>query len=233
MYNVSMEKVCIIIDEGNFYHLVLKKLGIQSVDFDFDKFVYFLAGKRTIIKEGKRFYVSTIREKGGEYESKRAMSNQTSLFSRLIEEGDWVIKSSKLKTRIESIKIDNRVKDYQGILRKGVQEIIYERSREKGIDVKMATDLIIGALDKKYDTAILVSSDTDLVPALDLVRYRFRKKVEYVGFSIPKDESRHIYEEAKPVPRMIEKTDVLRGLVESDIKPFIIEIKKTKPLFGR
>jgi len=230
---MGMGKVCIIIDEGNFYHLVLKKLGIQSVDFDFDKFAYFLANERTIIKEGKRFYVPTVRERGDKYESKQAMSNQTALFSRLIEAGNWVIKSSKLKTRIESIKIDNRVKDYQDILRKGVQEIVYERSREKGIDVKIATDLIIGALDKKYDTAILVSSDTDLVPALDLVRHRFNKKVEYIGFSIPKDESRHIYEETKPIARMIEKTDVLRGLVESDIKPFIIEVKKTKPLFER
>lgn len=228
-----MERVCIIIDEGNFYHLVLKKLGIQSVDFDFDKFAYFLAGERGIIKEGKRFYVPTVREKGDEYESKQAMSNQTALFSRLISSGNWVIKHSKLKTRVESIKIDNRVKDYQDILRKGIQEIVYKRSREKGIDVKIATDLIIGALDKKYDTAILVSSDTDLVPALDLIRHRFKKRVEYIGFSIPKDERRGIYEETKPIARMIEKTDVLRGLVESDIKPFIIKVRETKPLFKR
>jgi len=87
-----MERVCIIIDSGNFYHLVLKKLGVQSVDFDFDKFAYFLAGEREIIKEGKRFYVATVRDRGDEYESKQAMSNQTALFSRLISAGDWVIK---------------------------------------------------------------------------------------------------------------------------------------------
>jgi len=226
-----MERVCIFIDEGNFYHLVLRKLSIQSVDFDFEKFANFLAGDREIIKEGKRFYVPTVREKEDEYESKQAMSNQTTLFTRLIKEGNWVIKSSKLKTRIETIKVDSRVKNYQDILRKGIQKIVYERSREKGIDVKIAVDLIIGALDNKYDTAILVSSDTDLVPALDLVRYRFNKKVEYIAFSIPKDESRHIYEETKPIARMIEKTDVVQSLVESDIKPFIIKVKKTKSLF--
>lgn len=222
-----MERVCTMIDGGNFYHLVLKKLGVQSVDFDFDKFAYFLANDRKIIKNGKRFYVSTVRERGNKYESKRAMSNQTALFSRLIEKGDWEIKSSKLKTRIENIKIDSRVKDYKNILGKDIQKITYERSREKGIDVKMAVDLIIGALDDKYDTAILVSSDTDLVPALDLVRYRFNKKVEYVGFSISENREKQIYEKTKPILRMIEKTDTLRGLVESDIKPFIIEMKES------
>ena len=217
-----MERVCILIDSGNFYHLVLKKLGVHDVDFDFEKFANFLANEREITKEGKRFYIATVRDRQDEYENKKIMSKQTTLFTNLINAGNWIIKSSKLKTRIDSIRIDTRVKNYQEILKLGIKEITYERSREKGIDVKIALDLIIGALDNKYDTAILVSSDTDLVPALDLIRRRFKKKVEYIGFSIPKNEINNIYEETKPIARMIEKTDVLRGLVESDIKPFII-----------
>ncbi len=54
--------------------------------------------------------------------------------------------------------------------------------REKGTDVKIAVDLIVGAVDDLYDTAILVSSDTDIIPAIKYVRYK-GKKVEYVGFS--------------------------------------------------
>jgi len=211
-----MERVCIIVDSGNFYHLVLKKLGIQDIDFDFEKFINFLADGREIIKEGKRFYVATVREN---HESKQAMSRQTTLFTTLAN-SKWVIKTSKLKTRIEKIKIDKRMVDCQKLLNLGINEIEYMRSREKGIDVKMATDLIIGAIDKKYDTAILVSSDTDLVPALDLVRLRLKTKIEYIGFSILKNDTR---EETKPVPRMIGKTDIQRVLVESDIRPFIIK----------
>ena len=56
------------------------------------------------------------------------------------------------------------------------------KTREKGTDVKIAADLIIGAVDNIYDTAILVSSDTDLIPAIKYVRYK-KKKLEYVGFS--------------------------------------------------
>ena len=46
----------------------------------------------------------------------------------------------------------------------------------------MAVDLLAGAYENLYDTAILVSSDTDLIPALAKVR-AMGKKVEYVGFS--------------------------------------------------
>ncbi len=54
--------------------------------------------------------------------------------------------------------------------------------KEKGTDVKIAVDLIVGAVDNLYDTAILVSSDTDLILAIQYVKYR-GKKSEYVGFS--------------------------------------------------
>jgi len=218
-----MERVCILIDASNFYHLVLKKLGIQEVNFDFEAFSKFLAGERDIIKEGKRFYVATVREN---YESKKAMSNQTTLFMKLINTPEkWVIKTSTLRTRVEKVEIDERVTNYEKLLKLGIIEIYHKKSREKGIDVKIATDLIIGAIDDKYDTAILMSSDTDLVPAIDEVRNRFQKKVEYVGFSIPKND---IYEATEPTNGMIRKTDIKRVLIEADLKPFI-----TKTLFKK
>ena len=211
-----MEKVCVIIDAGNFYHLVLKKLNIKELDFDFEKFVNFLVGEREIIKEGKRFYIATVREN---HEGKKSMSRQTTLFT-VLSRSKWVIETSKLKSRTERIKVDSRMVNYQKLLNSGIKSIEYIRAREKGIDVKMATDLIVGAIDKKYDTIILISSDTDLVPALDFVRFRFKTKIEYIGFSILKSNN---YEETKPVLRMIDKTDTQRVLVESDIRPFIIK----------
>ena len=56
------------------------------------------------------------------------------------------------------------------------------RIREKGTDVKIAVDLIVGAVDNYYDTAILISSDTDLIPAVNYIKYK-KKKIEYIGFS--------------------------------------------------
>ncbi len=214
----SVEKACIFIDSGNFYHLVLKKLGFREADFNFEEFAKFLADGREIATEGKRFYVGTVREKGDGHESRTAIENQTRLFNELIQAGNWAIKTSKLRTRVERLKIDDRVTNYREILKKGINEIEYQKSREKGVDVKMAVDLIAGALDKKYDVGIIVSSDTDLVPAIDWVRRRFKKKVEYIGFSVPQSKR---YEATKPVKTMIYNSDVQRVLIESDIKPFI------------
>lgn len=53
--------------------------------------------------------------------------------------------------------------------------------REKGVDVQIAIDLVIGVAENSYDTAIVVSSDTDLIPAIKYVRSK-GKIVEYVGF---------------------------------------------------
>lgn len=214
----SNERVSIHIDAGNFYHLVLKKLNLHELDFDFEGFAKMLANGRQIVPEGKRFYIGTVREKHDGHESKVAMENQTKLFSNLIAMGNWNIKTSKLRTRTEKIIIDDRVADYQKLLRVGVSQIEYKRSREKGIDVKLAVDLIAGAVDNKYDTAVVVSSDADLVPAIDWVRKRFRKKIEYIGFSFPHTAE---HESTKPTKTMIYNSDVQRVLVESDIKSFI------------
>jgi len=213
-----MEKICIFIDSGNFYHLVLRKLNLREIEFDFDGFVRMLANERQITQDGKRFYVGTVREIQDGHENRKAIENQTKLFSDFIKLGDWTIKTSKLRTRIEKIKVDNRVANYQQILNAGVNEIEYRRSREKGIDVKMAVDLIAGALDNKYDTAIIVSSDADLAPVIDWVRKRLKKKVEYVGFSIVQTSD---FEATRPTKTMIYNSDIQRVLVETDIHPFI------------
>ena len=112
------------------------------------------------------------------HENKKAIESQTKLFSDFIKLGDWTIKTSKLRTRIEKIKVD----------------------------------------DNKYDTAIIVSSDTDLIPAIDWVRKRLKKRVEYVGFSIAQTSD---FEATRPTKTMIYNSDIQRVLVEIDIHPFI------------
>ena len=58
-----------------------------------------------------------------------------------------------------------------------------------------------------YDTAILVSSDTDLIPALMKARL-MKKKVEYIGFS------------HKPSYGLIGHSDIRRLLTKEDIEQF-------------
>ncbi|MFA4998964.1 MAG: NYN domain-containing protein [Candidatus Paceibacterota bacterium] len=213
-----MERVSILIDGNNFYHLVLKKLGLEEMQFDFESYAIFLANGRIISDNGKRFYIGTVREKEGDLRSKKAMAKQTSLFT-ILKQNNWELRTSKLQTRIEKIPIDNRVVDYENILRLGIRQFEFSRLREKGIDVKLATDLIVGAIDNKYDTAIVVSSDSDLMPAIDWVRHRKRKKIEYIGFSIPDEINPD--NSTNPSTSLIAKTDTQRVFIESDLRPFL------------
>lgn len=53
--------------------------------------------------------------------------------------------------------------------------------REKGVDVKIGIDLVVFACDKKMDSAILCSSDSDLQPAVAELKGR-KIEIVYVGF---------------------------------------------------
>ncbi len=60
-------------------------------------------------------------------------------------------------------------------------EAVVECFREKGVDVKIAVDLVTNACDKIIKTAILCSSDSDLQPA---VKEAMKRGIEiiYLGF---------------------------------------------------
>jgi uncharacterized LabA/DUF88 family protein len=57
-------------------------------------------------------------------------------------------------------------------------------AREKGIDVEIAIDFVRLALENAYDVGILLSADTDLVPALQFVADKFpEKRLITVGYA--------------------------------------------------
>ena len=98
------------------------------------------------------------------------------------------------------------VKNFDGSA-KGEQMVNGGAIREKGVDVKLAVDLVIGAADNIYDTAIVVSSDTDLIPAIKYVRKAKDKTVEHVGFGA--NPSLGMIKESL-VSRLFSKTDLVQ-----------------------
>ena len=148
--------MAIYIDGSNFYHYLKdKEISLpKGQKFDFKKFVDFLVGDRDCVS--KRYYTGIFRNVDNSSKSQELVRGQQKFLSEIEKDG-FIIKRGR---------------------------IMYDsgRTREKGTDVKIATDLIIGAIDNLYDTAILVSSDTDLIPAIRYIRFR-KKKLEYVGFS--------------------------------------------------
>ena len=60
-----------------------------------------------------------------------------------------------------------------------------QRAEEKGIDVQLAIDFVAGAIDNAYDTGIICSTDTDLLPALEFVATRFgRERAETAAWLV-------------------------------------------------
>lgn len=56
------------------------------------------------------------------------------------------------------------------------------RYHEKGVDVNIAVDMLVATYENLCDKIILVSSDTDLIPAIKKAKEK-GKIVEYIGFS--------------------------------------------------
>lgn len=176
------ERVCVYIDGSNFYNR-LKETGLltNGKKFDYNAFIKNLAGERNCVS--KRYYVGIISNFDNSAKSQFMVKNQQKFLSALEKEG-FDIKRGKIL--------------YDG-----------NKIREKGVDVKLATDLIIGAVDNLYDTAVVVSSDTDLIPAILYIKYK-KKRVEYVGFS------------SKPSMGMIANSDIRRLLTPQELGNFLI-----------
>ena len=73
---------------------------------------------------------------------------------------------------------------YRGftVVTKPVKAITKDILIEKGLDVALATDMLVSAFRDLFDTAILVSGDEDYTPVLDEIK-RLGKKVEVAAFN--------------------------------------------------
>lgn len=149
-------KIAIFIDGSNFYSK-LKELRIKHTShFDFNGFILSLTKGIKSVYTG--YYVGQVRKEKNNPKSELLYSHQQKLFAHL-------------QTNIPDIKIiRGHIQNYNGIY------------KEKGVDVRLALDLYSLAIENKYDKAILISSDSDLVPAVRMIQIR-KKEVEYIGFS--------------------------------------------------
>jgi uncharacterized LabA/DUF88 family protein len=136
--------------------------------------------------------VGVVRAKNGNEKGLRMQREQVRLFNHLQSSSQGFI-----------------VK--RGHLMKGKDDGVYH---EKGVDVKMAVDLLVGAYEDIYDVAILVSSDTDLIPAIQKVKH-LGKDVEYIGFA------------HRPSFGLQKYASISRLLIKDEIENFVLkEIEK-------
>ena len=162
--------ITLLIDGENFkgkIKAVFKDLGKDKPvwhEYDFKGLFDEVLGNMKITR--KVFYFARIKEHdSSKGKSQQLIEEQRLLKTHLETQGFEVILSGRVRGQIE---------EGHG----GKKVLVF---KEKGVDVKIAVDMICLACDKKVGEIILGSSDSDLQPAIKEVRNR---KVDcvYLGF---------------------------------------------------
>ncbi|MFH1585734.1 MAG: NYN domain-containing protein [archaeon] len=153
-----MNRISIFIDGNNFYHSLRKIYGDSKdlIRFNFDRFVRYIAKDKEIISI---FYYNAPLDRTKNLEKYKS---QQRFFENLKKIPKFKLILCKLVKR--------KIKRTGGV---------YYTIKED--DIHMAVDMVEGASDDKFDTAIIVSGDGDFVPAVKAIQ-RKGKKVENVYF---------------------------------------------------
>lgn len=149
-----MNQRCLVLIDGSNFYFKLKDFKLHNLlQFNFEKFGKFIARSGKIV--GATYYVGRVRQDGTKHADKLLANQQ------------------KLLVKLQQHKFQYAL----GYLLKS--DGVYH---EKGVDVQIAVDMLVAAYEDICDRIILVSSDTDLAPAIKKMQEK-GKIVEYVGFS--------------------------------------------------
>lgn len=88
---------------------------------------------------------------------------------------------------LETLRDFNDFEIYYGHYRKDPYKCprckcVYDVPHEKMTDVNIATQMLIDAFNNKFEKALLVSADSDLVPLIEAVREKYPEKSVVVAF---------------------------------------------------
>ena len=112
------------------------------------------------------FYFARVKEHPDTKEKSKALIEEQRLLKTHLErQGFEVILSGRIRGHME-----------KGFLRKKI--LVF---KEKGVDVKIAVDMVSWSCDKKVNSIILGSSDSDLQPAIKEIKRRGIECI-YLGF---------------------------------------------------
>ncbi len=150
---MKRDRAIILIDGSNFYFKLRDLKLHQLLTFNFSHFATSLIGKNRLVSA--TYYVGKVQTDGTE-KTQRKHANQQRLFAQLKKHHFTYSLGYLLKS-------DGKL-------------------HEKGVDVQIAVDILVAAYENLCDRIYLVSSDTDLIPAIQKAQEK-GKSVIYVGFS--------------------------------------------------
>jgi uncharacterized LabA/DUF88 family protein len=178
---IFLMKIAVFIDGSNLYSKLKELKIISTSKFDYWGFIKFLTKSAGANYIG--YYVGQIRKEPKNPKSEKLYADQQKIFVHL-------------QSNISGIQIvRGHIQNFNGIY------------KEKGVDVRLALDLYKLANEDLYDKAILISSDSDLIPSIKMVK-ELKKEVEYIGFS------------PSPSIALLKECNIKRLLTYDDLLPF-------------
>jgi len=191
-----MKEVIVFIDGNNFYHN-LKQMKIKPSNIDFGKLTEFIGQHFGVSLKEVRYYNSmpTLRD------GKELYYSHLKFIDGLRKIPKFIIKTRKLQVHstkellkekrdlIESMELCDNCKP---IVEENILDVIGNvKKKEKGVDVMLAVDLVDSAIKKRADYLILLSGDSDFIPALELAK---ENNGEILSVSLAKGYSRELRE---------------------------------------
>ncbi len=177
------ERIIIFIDGSNLYHIVKKLVPERKAnDFDFEKFVKYLVNDRKLVRI---YYYNCPMDRR---KSEEGYVKQQRFFDKI----QRIPKFTFVLCRMQKKKINGKT--------------TYEAKED---DIHLAVDMVKLAYNDAYDTAILVSSDGDFVPAVQAIKEK-GKNVENIGF-----ENKFSYHLQQTCDKL---TKLRKGVVEQFFK---------------
>lgn len=153
------ERVMLFIDGGNLYAGVKFGLNLQK-SVNIDSLVKKLVSGRRLVRA---YYYTTP--------SPRPNSPQGKAHQRFLDKLGWVenlqLRRGRIVPRIHTIECPKCQEAFE-----------YNVYTQKGVDTRIVVDMVTLAVRDTYDTAILVSGDSDLAEAVNYIREQTNKKVE-------------------------------------------------------
>lgn len=155
-----MPKVAVFIDGSNFYFAVKDGVGIQG-PIDVEKLSHKLVGKRELVRI---YYYNAPPPPQEDPEIRKA---QQAFRDRLGYIDYLQRRDGRLVERYFKFKCPDC---------KTITE--YKRHLQKGVDTRLAVDLVTLAVRKYYDVGILISGDGDFTEAVNFVKEHTHKRIE-------------------------------------------------------
>ena len=180
-------RLSVFIDGSNLYH-ILKKVHQRS-DLDFEAFIRLFEPDprdNQVIRQFNpvNYYNSRINQ-GKDPESYAKQQRFLQGYLQKITNPPFHLKIEKIK---HYGRLKYRCRNCGSVSEVSIQKCpscgnieMLEDASEKGVDVRIAVDMVQGAINNEYDHAILVSEDSDFVPAIQAVKGQ-KKSVEVVLF---------------------------------------------------